>query len=561
MGGHTLIQLMGIALQHLWEEINSWTSLSSREVILWAKEKCNSVSWWWMAVAVFCLHVAVDRIRVYIAYKRSGAVWPAYGTDKFFGFKVVFEMLQQRRIGRAPEFFHRKFEITGVYTGGLLVGGRYAVTTRDPENIKAILATQFGDFNLGNRHQHIKVTLGDGIFTLDGPEWKQSRAMLRPQFAREQIGHVQQLERHVQRLAAHVRRSRGQAFDIQPLFARMTIDSGTEFLFGESCEALVEGIDGAAGASDAGLDPALKSVFAEAFNYTQTVLFQRLSLQKLYFLVDGFRFRHHNRIVHRVADFFVRRALEQAGQEPPGETAAGTPGPDKSPYVFLHQLMRHTRDPRALRDQCLNVLLAARDTTAALLSFCMFELARNPAVVAELRAEIERNFGSGDSADVAAITFESLKKCHYLRAVLHETLRLYPAVPANFRVATRDTTLPRGGGPDESMPVFVPRGTMCVYQVYSVHRSERYYGADRNEFRPSRWLEPRAAKLGWAFLPFNGGPRICLGQQYALTEALYVVVRLLQMFGTLRSHDLEYPPAKATHLTMSLFNGANILLE
>lgn len=510
----------------------------------------RDMSWWPIVFLTACLYFVVRRARMEIAYRRSGAVWPAYGTDKLLGFKVVYDMLQQRRIGRAPDFFQRKFDVTGVYTGGLLVGGRYAITTRDPENIKAILATQFGDFNLGNRHQHIKVTLGDGIFTLDGAGWKQSRAMLRPQFAREQIGHVQLLERHVQRLARHIRRTQGARFDIQPLFARLTIDSGTEFLFGESCDALRD--DDVAGGGT-GLDPALKRVFAEAFTYTQTVLFKRLSLQKLYFLVDGRRFRHHNRVVHRVTDYFVNRALSATPAEAEKASRGG--------YVFLYELMRQTRDPQVLRDQCLNVLLAARDTTAGLLSFCMFELARNPAVVRELRAEIGRYFGAGDAADVAAISFESLKKCRYLRAVLHETLRLYPAVPANFRVATRDTTLPRGGGPDESLPVFVPRGTMCVYQVYSVHRSARYYGADCNQFRPGRWLEPGATKLGWAFLPFNGGPRICLGQQYALTEALYVVVRLLQMFGLLKSYDDEYPPAKATHLTMSLFNGANISFE
>lgn len=508
----------------------------------------RGVSVWYLVVAAVVLRLVVGRARVYVAFRRSGAVWPSYGTDKCLGFKVVYEMLQARRIGRAPDFFQNKFERSGVYTGGLLVGGRYAMTTRDPENIKAILATQFNDFNLGNRHKHIKVTLGDGIFTLDGAGWKQSRALLRPQFAREQIGHVQLLERHVQRLAAHIRRTAGAPFDIQPLFARLTIDSGTEFLFGESCGALC-----AEGASESGLDPALQRVFAEAFSYTQTVLFQRLSLQQMYFLVDGPRFRHHNRIVHQVTDHFVRRALALSAEEAEKASRGG--------YVFLYELMRRTRDPRALRDQCLNVLLAARDTTSALLSFCMFELARNPSVVSELRAEIARHFGTGAAADVAAITFESLKKCRYLRAVLHETLRLYPSVPANFRVATRDTTLPRGGGPDESLPVFVPRGTMCVYQVYSVHRSERFYGADCNQFRPARWLEPSAAKLGWAFLPFNGGPRICLGQQYALTEALYVVVRLLQMFSLLHSFDREYPPAKATHLTMSLLNGANISLE
>lgn len=88
-------------------------------------------------------------------------------------------------------------------------------------------------------------------------------------------------------------------------------------------------------------------------------------------------------------------------------------------------------------------------------------------------------------------------------------LRIHPVIPSNAREATKDTTLPRGGGADGSSPLFVRRGTIVVYSVHSMHRDASVFGEDVYSFRPERWDGLRA---GWAYLPFNGGPRICLGR-------------------------------------------------
>jgi cytochrome P450 len=91
---------------------------------------------------------------------------------------------------------------------------------------------------------------------------------------------------------------------------------------------------------------------------------------------------------------------------------------------------------------------------------------------------------------------------------------------------------------------------MVMYNVYAMHRRTDFWGADAHLFRPERWEEN--AKHGWEYLPFNGGPRICLGQQYALTEASYTVVRLMQHFDSLENAD-PHPrqePIKLSNLTM-----------
>ena len=91
-------------------------------------------------------------------------------------------------------------------------------------------------------------------------------------------------------------------------------------------------------------------------------------------------------------------------------------------------------------------------------------------------------------------------------------LRLYPQLPVNVRVAMKTTLLPHGGGPDRCSPVILRRGTGVGYSVYHMHRRRDLYGDDAADFRPERWDENDLANtIGWGFLPFHGGPRVCLG--------------------------------------------------
>lgn len=98
-------------------------------------------------------------------------------------------------------------------------------------------------------------------------------------------------------------------------------------------------------------------------------------------------------------------------------------------------------------------------------------------------------------------------------------LRLFPSVSVNQRCAVKTTTLPTGGGPDGKSPVLIRKGQALAYSVYSLHRRSDLYGDDAEDFRPERWNEDIGlyrdeVTKNWGYLPFNGGPRICLGSQY-----------------------------------------------
>jgi cytochrome P450 len=90
-------------------------------------------------------------------------------------------------------------------------------------------------------------------------------------------------------------------------------------------------------------------------------------------------------------------------------------------------------------------------------------------------------------------------------------LRLYPPVPFNTRTALKDTTIPVGGGADRLSPIFIPKGATVLYSVSAMHRRTDLWGPDAAKFVPERW---EGGKMrGWQYLPFNGGPRICLGRE------------------------------------------------
>lgn len=91
--------------------------------------------------------------------------------------------------------------------------------------------------------------------------------------------------------------------------------------------------------------------------------------------------------------------------------------------------------------------------------------------------------------------------------------------------------MPTGGGPDGSSPMLVRKGELVVFSQYVNSRKKNIFGEDAEEFRPERWETGELTNIGWAYFPFNGGPRQCLGEDFALMEVSYTVVRLLQRYS------------------------------
>jgi cytochrome P450 len=421
---------------------------------------------------------------------------PTFKTYLPFGLDIVNRAMAADRAMRFPTDLVQRVEEVGACTHLYSAMGSTNLFTADEKNIQAMLATKFIDYDVGKvRRGNFMPLLGCGIFTQDGEQWEHSRAIMRPQFKRDQVSNFDLLEQHVQNIMKAIRpdpdRWTGKV-ELQVLFFRLTLDSATQFLFGESVDSQLMGIPGYSKPASFNSSQDEKT-FASAFDQGQMFLATRSRLQSKYWLYCPKKFQQACRDCHAFIDHFVRLALsEEQGIRKSDE---------KKRYIFLEALASQTQDPLELRSQLLHILLAGRDTTASLMGWLFFELARNQRCYEKLRKVVLDNFGTFE--DPTDITFETLKSCKYLQYCVNETLRLYPAVPVNSRMANKDTTLPRGGGTDGKSPIFIPKGRSCYYSVFVMHRRKDLWGENADDFWPERW-ENR--KRGWEFLPVSSPP-------------------------------------------------------
>lgn len=201
-------------------------------------------------------------------------------------------------------------------------------------------------------------------------------------------------------------------------------------------------------------------------------------------------------------EYFVQKKLESSTEKDEEQSSP------TSRFVLLNELAKETRDPLTLRNEVLNVLHAARDTTAALQGWVFYFLARRPDIFSKLRREVLETFPDQRSDE---ITFTKLWSQSCMLSVINETIRYVGIVPMNERAAVVDTTLPRGGGPDGEAPIFIPKGTQVLVPTYTMQHRADIWGSDVEEYRPERW---EGRKFGWDFVPFGGGARQCIGRKY-----------------------------------------------
>ncbi|KAF1991541.1 cytochrome P450 [Aulographum hederae CBS 113979] len=449
-----------------------------------------------------------------LAYGRQfGCEYPPELPKRWpLGIDRIKQIWEANADGRLLAFFcevAKDYEPRNNLSQYLLVGPR-AFHVMHPLNVEAILTTNFKDYGFGSRRAVFAPLLGNGIFTQEGAAWKHSRELLRKQFVRAQYQNLNHFSEHVENLIRYITNIDGDV-DLQPLFFSLTLDTTTALLFGRSVYSLRADID----------QDAENKVFAESFNIAQDGLAKRFRLAPFHFVYNPPAFREACRNVHQ----FIGRYIEQRGLEKTsdGETS-----------WFLDQIAQESATKTDLRDQLLNVLLAGRDTTACCLSWTFRLLVRHPHVLSRLRSEVASVMKNSPHPNR-----EQIRKMPYLACVIKESLRLYPSVPINNREAVQTTMLPTGGGKDGDSPMLVRKGEVVVYSQYAVSRKKNIYGEDAEEFRPQRWESGELAGIGYAYFPFNGGPRQCLGEDFALMEVSYTVVRLLQTFRVIELPEGE----------------------
>lgn len=198
------------------------------------------------------------------------------------------------------------------------------------------------------------------------------------------------------------------------------------------------------------------------------------------------------------------------------ERRRGTTGTDEDgPMDFLSILMR-ARDrgeqtESQLRDEMMTMLLAGHDTTALTLVYTWFLLSEHPEAEARLHEEVD------EIVDDEPPTIDHVQEFEYLDWVLNEAMRLYPPVYTIFRTPTESVEI---GGYE------VPTSANLMLPQWAVHHSGRYWD-DPEQFDPERWSDERSEdRHRFAFFPFGGGPRHCIGKHLALLEAKLIIATI-----------------------------------
>lgn len=308
--------------------------------------------------------------------------------DPILGIDLVVQFIRAAREGRYIR-----------YSGGRLISYDYGtyvikrlalpdtVYTAEPENIKHILATEFKNFALAELRINAMFPLfGSSIFTTNGPAWAHSRALLRPSFTRSNMAPLHRMmERHFQLLLAHIPRPRdggSSFFDLQRLFFCFTMDTATEFLMGHSTHTLdpQRHTDPERHFVEDYLNCCYEAVLKIVMGKLQMFRFSRTASKardRAWAYVEGFADRalatRHTRKHKSTTD---QQNDDDDDDDPSAE------------YNFLEELTAQTTSRAQLRSEVLGVLLASRDTTAALLSNLFYALARRPDIYAKLRKEV-----------------------------------------------------------------------------------------------------------------------------------------------------------------------------
>jgi len=168
-----------------------------------------------------------------------------------------------------------------------------------------------------------------------------------------------------------------------------------------------------------------------------------------------------------------------------------------------------------IRDQLLTMLIAGHDTSTALLAWSLYLLGKHPGELERVRAEVDQMAGRQPP------DLETVNRLERMDQVIKEALRLYPPIHIGNRKAAIDL---------EFKGYEIPAGTRVVYSIYLSHRQEKYW-PDPKRFDPDRFSpEQSQARPHYAYVPFGGGPRNCIGLAFAQVEVKIVLARILQNF-------------------------------
>ncbi|HEX8658366.1 MAG TPA: cytochrome P450 [Hymenobacter sp.] len=395
-----------------------------------------------------------------------------------------------------------------LYIGGM----EKSILTRDPGLTQHILQKNHRNYAKSKFTLGFSRYIGHGLLTNEGPDWLRQRRLIQPGFHRQRVAGLTGLMQEVTAetlapLVAQADRTGGAvAVPVHELMTQLTFRIIARSVFSTNFpEAELDRM--------AALLTEIQAFFVRSIRQPYLVPWLKLRGQ----------FRYHDGLTTELRALLARYIAErQQANAAPGATP-----PDDLLQMLLDVRYEDTGEPMTpdrVLDEALILLVAGHETSANALTWLMYLLAHHPAEAHAIQAEAAAVLAGRPP------TFDDLPRLGQALYAVQEAMRRYPPAWMLDRVALADDTY-KG--------LTIPKGSLISLYVYGLHHDEKHW-AQPEEFRPARFA-PGQDRPGptFAYVPFGGGPRLCIGMQFALTEMQLVTLELLRQF------DVEWVAGQA----------------
>jgi cytochrome P450 len=386
---------------------------------------------------------------------------------------------------------------------------RRVIVCAHPDCAKHILVDNHRNYGKSDAFKVIGQMLGNGLLNSEGDFWKKQRRLIQPAFHKQRLELVANITvEATERLLQNNLLLRTEKVDFAREMVALTIEIVTKALFGSTISASVGEV------------------------WSKMNLVNKVGIKRIRnpFAAPKWVPTAENREVEAVVQMIDRVTMEII------ENRRNTQPEDDLLQMLLDVQDEDTGErmsDRQIRDEVITLFVAGHETTVNAIAWAVYELGKNADIYAKAKAEVQTVIGDRKAS------FDDVMRMPYLANIINETMRLYPPAYAIPRISLED---------DEILGYRIPKKTNIMLNVFAIHRHPKYW-EEPLVFRPERFenIDLKGDRK-YTFFPFGGGPRICIGNNFALMEMTLVLAVLLQC--TDFAHDITKPIKEDLFLTL-----------
>ncbi len=391
-----------------------------------------------------------------------------------------------------------------------------------PDNIHHVLVKNASNYTKGISMDKLKLSLGEGLFASEGVLWRQQRQLMQPMFTPRAIGSfggamIEDIQNLLDRWQTYEKDQ--QFFDVNQEMMRLAMGIIARTMFSMSID-------------QTSMEAARAFAYVLEFVSQQTIRF--VDLPMWFPTSSNQKFKASMRILDAfIYGVIAKRRLEYANDPVSLEDQKSPVGK----YNDLLDLLLQARNPetgeymsdKQIRDEVITIFFAGHETTAQALTWTYFLLAQHPEEEAKMQAELDKDLGGRTPS------LTDLESLAHTRRIIDESMRLFPPILMFARQPI---------APDLIDGYSIPAGAMITVSQYLTHRHPEYW-ENPEQFNPDNFLpEKMETRPRYAYFPFGGGQRICIGNNFALLE----MALALSMIGQV--YKLRLVPGQDIHPRM-----------